>query len=115
MTRECPLCAKSRHRDVVVNGAWRLVRCVECGLYYRDPPPSEVRHRQVHQRFPKVGAEVPRVPPARPERRPLPDPLARKTVFTVALIGPDGAGKTTIGRELEQTSGLPIRVSTTRS
>ncbi|PYM23909.1 MAG: hypothetical protein DMD78_10730 [Candidatus Rokuibacteriota bacterium] len=42
MTRECPLCARSRHRDVVVNGAWRLVRCVECGLYYRDPPPSEV-------------------------------------------------------------------------
>lgn len=30
-------------------------------------------------------------------------------MFTVALIGPDGAGKTTIGRRLEQTLPLPIK------
>ena len=30
-------------------------------------------------------------------------------MFTVALIGPDGAGKTTIGRRLEQTLPLPVR------
>jgi thymidylate kinase len=29
--------------------------------------------------------------------------------FTVALIGCDGAGKTTVGRALERESGLPIR------
>jgi D-aspartate ligase len=30
-------------------------------------------------------------------------------VFTVALIGPDGAGKTTISRELEAELGLPVK------
>ena len=30
-------------------------------------------------------------------------------MFTVALIGPDGAGKTTIGRRLEHTLTLPVR------
>src|SRR5207245_600577 len=30
-------------------------------------------------------------------------------MFTVALIGPDGAGKTTIGRRLERTLTLPIK------
>jgi thymidylate kinase len=29
--------------------------------------------------------------------------------FTVALIGCDGAGKTTVARALEQTTGLPVR------
>ncbi|HYM81855.1 MAG TPA: hypothetical protein VEY91_10680 [Candidatus Limnocylindria bacterium] len=31
------------------------------------------------------------------------------TAFTVALIGPDGAGKTTVGRKLERTLTLPIK------
>src|SRR5437667_23836 len=31
------------------------------------------------------------------------------TAFTVALIGPDGAGKTTIGRRLEKSLPLPVR------
>ena len=30
-------------------------------------------------------------------------------MFTVALIGPDGAGKTTIGREIEQVLSIPIK------
>ena len=30
-------------------------------------------------------------------------------MFTVALIGPDGAGKTTIGRRLEHTLPLPVK------
>jgi thymidylate kinase len=30
-------------------------------------------------------------------------------MFTVALIGPDGAGKSTIGRKLQETSPLPIK------
>ena len=30
-------------------------------------------------------------------------------MFTVALIGPDGAGKSTIGRKLEQVSSLPAK------
>lgn len=29
--------------------------------------------------------------------------------FTVALIGPDGAGKTTVGRRLEESLGLPVK------
>ena len=29
--------------------------------------------------------------------------------FSVALIGADGAGKTTVGRMLEQRSTLPVR------
>ena len=30
-------------------------------------------------------------------------------MFTVALIGPDGAGKTTIAKRLERSSGLPVK------
>ncbi len=30
-------------------------------------------------------------------------------MFTVALIGPDGAGKTTIGRQIEHTLPLPVK------
>lgn len=30
-------------------------------------------------------------------------------MFTVALVGPDGAGKTTIGREIEQVLSLPVK------
>lgn len=30
-------------------------------------------------------------------------------MFTVALIGPDGAGKTTIGRQVERTLPLPVK------
>jgi thymidylate kinase len=30
-------------------------------------------------------------------------------MFTVALIGPDGAGKTTIGREVETTLSIPVK------
>src|SRR5262245_18588027 len=30
-------------------------------------------------------------------------------MFTVALLGPDGAGKSTIGRKLEQVSPLPVK------
>ncbi len=30
-------------------------------------------------------------------------------MFTVALIGPDGAGKTTVGRRLEKYSALPVK------
>src|SRR5689334_19965277 len=30
-------------------------------------------------------------------------------MFSVALIGPDGAGKTTIGRRLEHALGLPVK------
>jgi ABC-type branched-subunit amino acid transport system ATPase component len=30
-------------------------------------------------------------------------------MFTVALIGPDGAGKTTIGRRIEHTLPLPVK------
>jgi adenylylsulfate kinase-like enzyme len=29
--------------------------------------------------------------------------------FTVALIGCDGAGKTTVARALERATGLPVR------
>ena len=32
-----------------------------------------------------------------------------KSMFTVALIGPDGAGKTTVGRRLPQVLALPIK------
>ena len=34
--------------------------------------------------------------------------LAALIVFTVALIGPDGSGKTTISRRLETELGLPV-------
>ena len=30
-------------------------------------------------------------------------------MFTVALIGPDGAGKTTIGKRIEHTLPLPVK------
>jgi SAM-dependent methyltransferase len=41
----CPLCGGTRRRDVVDSGDWRLVRCLLCGLYYRNPLPAEkVRH-----------------------------------------------------------------------
>ena len=30
-------------------------------------------------------------------------------MFTVALIGPDGAGKSTIGRKLQQISPIPMK------
>ena len=36
-------------------------------------------------------------------------PRARSRGFTVALIGCDGAGKTTVGRALERTQGLHVR------
>ena len=36
-------------------------------------------------------------------------PNGNRRGFTVALIGCDGAGKTTVARELEQSSGLPVR------
>ena len=35
--------------------------------------------------------------------------LARAETFTVALVGADGAGKTTLGRRLERDSSLPIK------
>ncbi len=41
----CPLCGGPRRRDVVTTGEWRLVRCLDCGLYYRNPPPAEVLRR----------------------------------------------------------------------
>lgn len=41
----CPLCGAPRRRDVVSTGEWRLVRCLGCGLYYRNPPPAEVLRR----------------------------------------------------------------------
>ena len=47
MTRECPLCARSRHLDVVVNGAWRLVRCVECGEEEAVPEGWQLRFADV--------------------------------------------------------------------
>ena len=37
----CPLCAAVRRRDVVSTRDWCLVRCLACGLYYRNPLPSE--------------------------------------------------------------------------
>ena len=36
------------------------------------------------------------------------DAGARKTMFTVALIGPDGSGKTTVSQRLERELGLPV-------
>jgi len=41
----CPLCGAPRRRDVVSTAEWRLVRCLACGLYYRNPPPAEVLRR----------------------------------------------------------------------
>jgi thymidylate kinase len=35
--------------------------------------------------------------------------MTRLKMFTVALLGPDGAGKSTIGRKLEQISPLPAK------
>jgi thymidylate kinase len=35
--------------------------------------------------------------------------LKRKMAFSVALVGPDGAGKTTIARRLERDHPLPVR------
>ena len=35
--------------------------------------------------------------------------MSRTTVFSVALIGSDGAGKSTVGRRLERTFPLPIK------
>jgi thymidylate kinase len=35
--------------------------------------------------------------------------MAAQTSFTVALVGPDGVGKTTIARRLEADAGLPIK------
>ena len=37
----CPLCRSARDR-LVVPGEWRLVRCLGCGLLYRNPPPANV-------------------------------------------------------------------------
>lgn len=34
--------------------------------------------------------------------------MAPQPMFTVALVGPDGAGKTTVGRRLEGELGLPV-------
>jgi SAM-dependent methyltransferase len=41
----CALCGAAPHRDVVASDGWRLVRCLACGLYYRNPPPAEVLRR----------------------------------------------------------------------
>ena len=41
----CPLCGTGRARAVVSMVGWRLVRCLACGLLYRDPPPAEVLAR----------------------------------------------------------------------
>lgn len=41
----CPLCGERRHREIVVSDGWRLLRCHACGLYFRDPVPSEVMRR----------------------------------------------------------------------
>ena len=42
MTRTgCPLCTEPRRREIVAAAEWQLVRCLACGLYYRDPRPAE--------------------------------------------------------------------------
>jgi thymidylate kinase len=35
--------------------------------------------------------------------------MSKNSAFTVALIGPDGAGKSTVGRQLEHVSPLPLK------
>jgi SAM-dependent methyltransferase len=51
----CPLCGSARER-LVVAGATSLVRCLVCGLFYRNPPPIEALHRHYDVVYGDLGA-----------------------------------------------------------
>ncbi|MCC6848492.1 MAG: glycosyltransferase [Deltaproteobacteria bacterium] len=38
--RPCPLCGSGACTPEVVRHGWRMVRCLECALWYLNPPPS---------------------------------------------------------------------------
>jgi SAM-dependent methyltransferase len=37
----CPLCRSMRRRRIAATPSFRLLRCAQCGLLYKDPPPAE--------------------------------------------------------------------------
>jgi 2-polyprenyl-3-methyl-5-hydroxy-6-metoxy-1,4-benzoquinol methylase len=45
-TVSCPLCGSGRHREVLVAEPRRLVRCVECGVVFRNPRPVAVAYEE---------------------------------------------------------------------
>jgi SAM-dependent methyltransferase len=45
MAPGCPLCAARCHRRILGGDDWHLLRCRACGLYFRDPVPSETMRR----------------------------------------------------------------------
>jgi SAM-dependent methyltransferase len=45
MDTGCPLCRSPRNRQLAVTPSFRLLRCAQCGLLYKNPLPEEgVRH-----------------------------------------------------------------------
>ena len=51
----CPLCGSSRER-LVVAGPTSLVRCLACGLFYRNPPPVAALRRHYDEVYGDLGA-----------------------------------------------------------
>jgi 2-polyprenyl-3-methyl-5-hydroxy-6-metoxy-1,4-benzoquinol methylase len=42
----CPLCGSDRHRELLVVEPRRIVRCVECGVVFRNPRPVAVAYEE---------------------------------------------------------------------
>jgi SAM-dependent methyltransferase len=58
-TVNCPLCAGAHHRELLVAGPRRIVRCRDCGLVFRNPRPTASASTE---EFASGRAEVPEEP-----------------------------------------------------